>query len=151
MPRFHAQVTETLTVAPDRVMEILRDYRVGHPAILPRPPFTDLEIVDGPGVGAGTTLEVGMRAMGRTRRLRGVVSEPEPGKRLVERYEGPDRIVTTFTVLWDNSGSRVTIETEGETQAGGILGAIEGWLTAGMLKSVFRREMKLLDDRSKLA
>lgn len=127
----------------DRVYSIIADYEVGHPSILPKPPFVFLEVEEG-GRGAGTRIRVGMRALGSVRPFRAVVSEPEPGRRLVETND--TGYVTTFLVDPTEEGSStVTISTTVPGGAG-LRGAFERWLAPRMLRPVFERELELLAD-----
>ncbi len=66
----------------DRVYAIIADYRNGHPHILPKQ-FRNLTVEQG-GVGAGTIIRFEVRVFGQTQHFRAVVSEPEPGRVLVE-------------------------------------------------------------------
>ena len=65
-----------------------------------------------PGVGAGTVIRVDMRVLGRPQTFRAVVTEPEPGRVLVETND--NGYVTTFTVEPRAEGQHayVTIATE---------------------------------------
>src|SRR5215475_11215426 len=85
MPQHRVTVSKVIKAPPQRLYELLADYHHGHPSILPRPEFRSLTVVQG-GHGQGTVFDMQMRMLGRTRSLRGVVSEPEPGRRLVESY-----------------------------------------------------------------
>jgi hypothetical protein len=125
---------------PATVYGVIADYREGHTAILPKPPFVSLEVEEG-GRGAGTLIRVVMRVMGRTQTFRARVSEPEPGRTIVETND--TGYVTTFTVEPTLDGrSRVTISTELERH--GVVGALERWAAARTLGPVYRRELELL-------
>src|SRR5678810_58918 len=87
--------SRTIAAPPQRIYSILADYREGHPSILPRQ-FTHLTVERG-GVGDGTIIQFTMGLLGRTQRFRGFVSEPEPGRVLVETYE-TNGVVTSFIV-----------------------------------------------------
>jgi hypothetical protein len=143
------QISASATIAAPaaRVYSIIADYRNGHPQIVPRPPFGDIVVEQG-GVGAGTVIQFPMRVMGRTRTLRGIVSEPEPVRVLVESYPEDD-MVTTFMVepLGDRE-CRVTITTDMKIHRGPI-GWIEGGLSTRFLRPVFERELRLLEDVAK--
>src|SRR6476619_4413817 len=82
--------------APERVYAIIADYKNGHPRILPKQ-FLGLAVEQG-GVGAGTVINFQMRAFGRIVTNRSAVTEPEPGRVLVETELGGKGIVTPFTV-----------------------------------------------------
>jgi hypothetical protein len=87
----------------------LADYRTHHrpDGFLP-PAFSDFEVHRG-GVGAGTeaswTVDLGG---GRARRMSATITEPEPGRRLVETGDG---VVTTFTVAPSGEGCVVRFDT----------------------------------------
>jgi len=138
-------VTRVVSGSPARVYGVLADYHEHHAKILPKRYVTGLVVEEG-GVGAGTVYRTEMSAAGRTRSFRAIVSEPEPGRVLVETY--PDSgTVTSFTVdPGPGEGtSKVTIETEWIAR-GGLLGMLERTLTAGYLRRVFEQELKLLDE-----
>jgi hypothetical protein len=133
-----------LKVPPARAYAIIANYREHHPNILPKRYFSGLEVEAG-GVGEGTVFRAEMSAAGRKRAFRGVVTEPEPGRVIVETYP-ESGTVTTFTVDPDrDAGSAtVTIATEWTTR-GGLLGMVESTLTAGYLRRVFTQELARLE------
>lgn len=132
----------TIDAPASKLYEILANYREGHPAILPRPPFVGLEVEQG-GVGAGTIIRVTMRALGRDQFFRAVVSEPEPGRTLVETND--TGYVTTFIVDPDTSGerSKVTISTEPPARPG-VGGALERLFVGRFLRTAYERELENL-------
>jgi hypothetical protein len=83
-----------------------------------------------------------MRVAGITREVRGGVSEPEPGRLLVETY--PDTgTVTSFTVEpQGDHESIVTIRTEWEPV--GLRGFVESLLAPRLLRGVYVEELKRL-------
>src|SRR5204863_2277113 len=85
-------VSGSLRIAapPARLYGIISDYRNGHPHILPKQ-FSNLRVESGSGVGAGTTIRFEVTMMGRTDRNKAIVSEPEPGRVLVETNLEPKR------------------------------------------------------------
>jgi hypothetical protein len=107
MPRHRVSASAVVRAPAGRVYAILADYRHGHPRIVPRPPFGPLEVEQG-GTGAGTVVRFQMRLLGRTRTFRAAVTEPEPGRVLVETDLGRGA-VTTFTVdpCGEGQGARV--------------------------------------------
>lgn len=66
----------------ERVYNILANYREGHPRILPKQ-FSNLVVEQG-GLGAGTVIRFQMSVFGRKQTFRAEISEPEPGRVLVE-------------------------------------------------------------------
>jgi uncharacterized protein YndB with AHSA1/START domain len=124
---------------PQRVYGILADYHQHHPRIVPPQYFRKMEVLQG-GIGAGTRTRIEMRVMGVTRVFEHVVTEPVPGRVLVES-EPDGSAATTFTV--DPSGDSatyLTISTELKGR-GGIAGAIERWLSARVLPRIYRAEL----------
>jgi hypothetical protein len=129
---------------PAAAYGVLADYRVGHPSILPRPPFVDLAVEQG-GVGTGTVIRFRMRAFGVTRTMRAAVTEPVPGRVLVET-DLAGRVVTTFTIdpADDGGRSRVTISTEIEV-GGRLLGWLRRRLVDRFLRPVYAQEIANLE------
>jgi hypothetical protein len=127
---------------PRAVYALLADYRNGHPRILPRPPFEGLEVERG-GTGAGTRIRVPTRNMGIARVLVMDVTEPEPGRVLMET-EPATGMVTTFTVDPAEGGmhSQVTIATEWKPR--GLGGLLERLFAPAMLRGVYAHELRNL-------
>ncbi|HWS89943.1 MAG TPA: SRPBCC family protein [Pyrinomonadaceae bacterium] len=124
------------------VYNIIADYRNGHPHFLPKQYFEWLEVEQG-GRGAGTVIRFQMRVLGQTRVMRAAVTEPEPGRVLVETDTGGDGPVTTFVVEPEGAGSRVTFSTE-MTSAGGPFGVLERFVLRRVLRRVYAAELKQL-------
>jgi hypothetical protein len=127
----------------ERVYALLADYQNGHPRILPKQ-FTDLVVEQG-GVGAGTIICVEMNLLGKKQTLRMAVTEPEPGRVLVETSLEANGPITTFTV---NPGtapadSHVTISTE-LTDRGGVPGKIERFVSQFVLRPIYAKELENL-------
>jgi hypothetical protein len=128
----------------ERVYGILSDYRNGHPRILP-PQFRELTVEQG-GVGAGTVIRFQVRIAGRTQTCRAAITEPRPGRVLVETDLGTNGAVTTFTVNpaeradWSEVGISTRIDTRP-----GILGAIERFIANRALRPIYRQELEILD------
>src|SRR4051812_26644140 len=144
MPSHRVSVEAEVNAPAGPTYAVIADYRDGHPRIIPRPPFVSLDVEQG-GIGAGTIIRCAMRVLGRTRTFRAAISEPEPGRMLVEtELESENGLVTTFVV--ESLGvdrSRVTIATEMKSR-GGLLGRLERFLINRLLRSVYRRELELL-------
>ena len=139
---FTVRASARVKAPADVVYSVIADYRKGHPQILPRPYFEWLEVEQG-GRGEGTVIRFQMRVLGQTRVLRAVVTEPEPGRVLVETDTGGDGPVTTFTVEPEGQGSHVTFSTE-LTSAGGPVGVVERFALRRVLRRVFARELEQL-------
>lgn len=135
-------VTELVDAPAASVYDILADYRHGHPSILPEKYFAGLEVLSG-GHGAGTILRIQMRVLGSTRAFRMVVSEPEPGRVLVET-DLERSSFTRFTVdALQDERTRVTIATEWKPAAG-LAGLVERFVLPRLLRTIYREELRLL-------
>jgi uncharacterized protein YndB with AHSA1/START domain len=144
MPTRRISASALLTAPAARVYAIIADYAGGHARILPRPPFVSLTVEQG-GVGAGTVVNFQMKVAGQTRSFHSTITEPEPGRVLVET-DAQAGTVTTFTVEPRNGGQAafVTIATDTPVRAG-LMGKLEGWLAERMLKPTYEQELKLLE------
>jgi hypothetical protein len=132
-----------IDAAPKRVYNVIADYCNGHPRILPKQ-FSDL-VVERGGFGAGTVIRFRMRVGGRLQTFRAAVTEPDPGRVLVETSLEGRLAVTTFTVSEADGGqaSVVNIATDLPVRFG-PLGAIERFLTTRALQALYHEELRLL-------
>ena len=149
MPEIRAS-SSTVIAAPPRVVHgIVADYHRGHPSILP-PKYFGAMVVEEGGIGAGTRIRFEMRTFAGTRTLHAVITEPEPGRRLVESYPA-DGMVTTFTFEPGPSGAGDTLMTiDTRYQRAGLRGWFERLLVPPFLRTVFRAELALLAAQSKV-
>jgi len=142
------RVSESSIVAAPApvVYGILADYREGHPSILPPRYFDGLEVERG-GLGAGTRIRFRIRAFGAVRSVRAEVTEPIPGRELVETVVTTGA-ATRFLVepVSDGRASRVTFESTWCRR--GLGGWAERWLAPGYLRRVYRAELALLDEEA---
>lgn len=140
---FEVSATRRIEARAEAVYAVVADYREAHPRILPPGFFTGLTVEEG-GYGAGTTFLVEGRFAGRTRTLRGVVTEPEPGRLLVESYPD-DRMQTSFRVIPEPGGeaSSVTISSVFPRRRGPI-GWIEERVIRRLLARVYLEELDLM-------
>ena len=131
-----------------RIYALIADYRRGHPTILPKQ-FSNLRVESGSGVGAGTTIRFEVTVMGRTDRYKAIVSEPEPGRVLVEKNVEPNDSVTIFTVnpVDDGRAADVTIRTELNARPG-VMGALEKFLIRRMMPGLYAEELRLMELRA---
>jgi hypothetical protein len=125
---------------PDVVYRCIADYQRHHrpEGFLP-PVFTSMQVERG-GVGAGTVIRFTSRIGRMSRAMRQEVSEPEPGRVLVEAGGGTS---TTFTVQPDGPGSRVRIESV--LDARGVSGFFTRWFAPGLLRPVYIDELQRLE------
>lgn len=142
MRSFRVRVSALVPAPAERVYGLLADYREGHPRILPRA-FRDLTVERG-GRGEGTVVRFSVRTLGSTRSFRASVTEPRPGRVLVE--SDPDAgTVTTFTVTPLSGGrhARVSIETVGRARAG-FAGWVERVLAPALLRPLYAEQLRRL-------
>ena len=127
----------------ERVYSLISNYNDGHPRILPKQ-FSGLVIEQG-GVGAGTIIRFQMSVFGKKQTFRAAITEPEPGRVLVETDLDTNGAVTTFTI---NPGgapadSHVTISTVLPVRAG-FLGRIERTMSTMLLRPIYVKELQNL-------
>ena len=145
MRTIHATASQEIDARPEAVYAVLADYRVGHPAILPKPYFEELKVEAG-GRGAGTRLRLTMRVMGVTSVFHEVVTEPEPGRVLAES-DAAAGVTTTFTVDPLDGGKRARVTIVTETRASpGVKGLVERLITPGVLRGIYRQELRQLEE-----
>jgi len=127
----------------ERVYSILANYKDGHPRILPRQ-FREL-IVEQGGTGAGTVIRFQMSVFGKTQTFRAAITEPEPGRVLVETDLDTNGAVTTFIVDPGTApaDSRVTISTELAVRSG-FAGFLEKRLSTLLLRPIYVKELENL-------
>lgn len=138
---FEVSATRRIAAPAESVYGVFADYREAHPRILPPSFFVGLRVEEG-GYGAGTVVLVDGRFAGRTRTIRGIVTEPEPGRLLVESYPA-ERMVTSFRVVPDGDSSQVTIFTV-MPRRWGPAGWIEERIVRRLLSRVFAEELELV-------
>jgi len=126
--------------APAEVIyRIVADYRNQHPQILPKRYFLSLDVEEG-GLGAGTVVNFEMSLLGQRQSFHSLITEPEPGRLLVET-DTKSGVETSFHVVpaKDNLSSVVTITTELKGR-----NVIEGFIAKMLLQRVYVEELDLL-------
>jgi hypothetical protein len=122
----------------DTIYRLIADYRNGHPQILPKSYFLSMDVQEG-GYGAGTIVNFEMRLLGRRQSFHSAITEPEPGRLLVETDRSGTS--TSFRVIptGNRNESQVTISTE-------LIGIhpVQGFVAKMMLQRVYRQELELL-------
>lgn len=145
MQSYNASASAVVKAPAQQVYAIIADYHQGHPRMLPKQ-FTNLTVEQG-GIGAGTRLRFAMKVMGQTHHFQSVVTEPEPGRVLIESNtsETMPPSVTTFTVepLAGNAHCQVTIQTRSQSRDS-LAGVIERFLSKLFLQGVYAQELALL-------
>ena len=141
MQSYRVSASRRIDASPAQVYAIIADYKQHHPHIVPPEFFTRLEVLEG-GVGAGTRTRVHMQVLGKRRVFEQVITEPEPGRLLMEA-NADGSAVSTFTVEASGSGSHVTIETEVPLQTG-IQGALERLAVSLLFPRIYKKELARL-------
>jgi uncharacterized protein YndB with AHSA1/START domain len=140
MAKVQASAERTIDAPADKVYGYLADMRQ-HPQFLP-PEFGDFRVEEG-GVGAGTVTTFTVTAGGRTRAYRMNVTEPEPGKTLLES-DASSSLVTTFSVEPRGGQSLVRIHTAWDG-AGGIGGFFEKTFAPRAMHRIYLDELDRLN------
>lgn len=139
MRTFSVNVTGVISAPPAACYEALADYRVAHPEIVPPSYFGPLVVEKG-GFGAGTRITCSLQLLGKGHPFSADVTEPIPGRILVETIP-ESGAVTTFTVVNDGTGdARVTIETQ-IPQARGVRGVVERFITRRYFPRIYIEEL----------
>ena len=135
-------ISKKINSSADVVYSIIADYNNAHPKILPKPPFISLKVERG-GIGAGTEMLVQIKMFGKVQTYRAVVTEPAPGKTLVETTD--TGYITTFSVQSENNGNSclVTFTTE-LAHYSGLKKKFEFWVTSKLLQPVYKKELEIL-------
>jgi hypothetical protein len=140
MARVVARASAQLSVAPDRVMEFLRDYRESRERIL-TDNWSAYRVEKG-GKGEGTVYAYHFAAGGRERDYRLHVYESPAG---LQESDQMSSFVTTWKVDPSPTGSEVTIESSWDG-AGGIGGIFEGLFAPRGLRRIYSRVLEQLSD-----
>jgi hypothetical protein len=129
--RVTARASRLLDAPPDKVLELLRDYREARPRIL-TDNYSEYRVEAG-GEGAGTIVAYHFAAGGRERDYRLRVEESDGSLR--ERDE-LSSFVSIWTVAPAGVGSSVTLEGSWDG-AGGVAGIFEGLFAPLGLRRIY--------------
>ena len=149
--QYRVSVSRRVAAPPVQVYSVIADYKQHHPHIVPPEYFRRLDVLEG-GVGAGTRTQIEMRVLGVTRVFEQVVTEPQPGRVLMETNQDGSA-VTTFTVqpAGTYAATQLTITTD-ITARPGFAGFVERLFTSAMLRRIYQKEFarlaEYLDNRS---
>ncbi len=139
MGTFNISASAAIPAPSQHVYGIIADYRNGHPHIIPPKYFRNLVVEEG-GSGAGTKIRFEMILFGKAQAAQSVITEPEPGRILVESTTD-GLAVTSFIVdpLDGGKAARVTISSEMKS-----LGFVANALIKFLFKRIYREELALL-------
>ena len=140
MSTVNVEYSMIINARPEEVYAVFRDYRVSHPAVLPKPFFEYLTVHEG-GLGAGTKFTAGMNVYGNKSTFSATVSEPEPGRVILEK-DDDERLVTHFIMDPVENGKKtnVTLRTKAQT-SGGLKGLFERMMMPSILRTMYKQEL----------
>ncbi len=140
-----ARASRIINASPESIYNVIADYRVGHPAILPKPWFNGLTVEKG-GFGAGTVIRFEVTVMGRKFPFHQAITEPEPGRVILETDIETGQY-SRFTLEPLNGGRQTRVTIESATPASpGLMGFIERLTQPPMSRRMFTQELQNLDD-----
>jgi hypothetical protein len=142
-----ASAQGSVAAPPDVVYRFLSDMRNHHPHFLP-PAFSDFQVVAG-GISDGTVVTLQFAAGGRRRDFRQTLTEPEPGRRMVET-DANSSSVTTFLVDPNDAdkSSKVTISTQW-SGARRIAGFFERIFAPRVMRGIYMDQIRRLDESAR--
>lgn len=146
MSQIFSQAEAVLNARPEAIYDAIADYKHGHPNIIPPRRFSDLQVEEG-GYGEGTIIRFKVKTFGTVLNMYQRVSEPEPGRVVVEQdIDSPRNAITTFTVipLENKQKARVIITTVMDASPG-LTGIVERLLVPRLNQSTYRKEFQLLE------
>jgi hypothetical protein len=146
MGQITVKAEAVLNARPEDVYATIADYQHGHPNILPKGRLYDLRIEQG-GYGAGTIIRFKVKALGVEQTAYQRVSEPEPGRVLVEEdIDSVRNARTTFIVTPVEQGQKAHVEIATTMRtSSGVQGLVERLLIPFIQAPVYRKELKLLE------
>jgi hypothetical protein len=127
------------------IYAVMSDYRVSHPAVLPRQYFQELTVEKG-GQGAGTVVRGSLKVFGIVYTFHQIVTEPEPGRVLVETdIETGQWTRFTFEPINGGAQTRLTITSEFPPSKG-IMGIMERWTKPAVIRNIYNKELRQIAD-----
>jgi hypothetical protein len=143
MSPFHFSTSRLLNAPADVVYHCLADYREHHrPGGFLPPAFTDLQVLRG-GVGAGTIIRFTVSVGGRTSTRTQEVTEPIPGRVLVESGGGEG---STYTL--DPQGEQTLVRIDTVLQRRGIEGLLLPLFGPRLLRPIHADELARLEQHA---
>jgi len=136
------ETSKVIHANPAQIYNVIRDYEIGHQAILPRQYFKEMRVVKG-GQGAGTEIHIIMEVWGQTHESYFFVSEPEPGRVILEKDE--KSVETQFIIdpLAGDEHAQVTISSTFILPTG-ITGYVQKFLLPIMMRRIYNEELDIL-------
>jgi hypothetical protein len=107
-------------------------------------PFYDFK-VENDVKGAGAIVSFKIDFASGTINFRMVVSEPEPGRKIVWTDTNETGLVTTYTITPQNNQSNLEISSQWNGQDG-VVGMLEKIISPVRMKSVYKKELSRIND-----
>lgn len=143
MKTYEVTVKCTIDATHTKVYNIVIDMEE-HRRILPKQ-FESLDVLKG-GKGTGTVFRLNMNVMGNRSSLEMVLTEPEPGRVVLERDEKAG-ITTTWKLTPIEGSDRCLIELTSEFQSKpGIAGMLERLIFKPVIRSIYRQELDNINE-----
>lgn len=140
MSMLHITASAVIDASPEAIYAVFSDYEVAHKAILPKPYFADMVVLAG-GQGAGTVIDVYMDVFGNKKTYHLEVTEPEPGRLLVETdYKTGERTHFIMEPLANGRQTKVTIDSKFKANTG-FTGFMERLITPPITRYIFKKEL----------
>ena len=144
MEQYKVEASQIIAAPAEQVYAVIADYHEGHQAILPRRYFKEMIVTEG-GYGEGTAITLHMDVFGTKTTYHQQVTEPEPGRLLVEE-DREAGVSTSFTVDPIQEGqTKVTICTTMPVKPG-LRGKIERFITPPFMRKIYREELQKLSE-----
>jgi ribosome-associated toxin RatA of RatAB toxin-antitoxin module len=142
----HVEVSHVFNATPQELYAIISDFKKGLPSILPKKYFTGWKVEKG-GNGAGTIVNVKMTFFGKDQHFRLAVTEPKPGRELVETDTDTGKYTRfTFKPLDDGKRCEITIDSKIPVQ-NGLLSYFKSLMVANMSKGLYKSELLALEKK----
>ncbi len=140
MSMINVIASAVIDASPEAIYAVFSDYEVAHKAILPKPYFEDMVVLEG-GQGAGTVVDVHMNVFGNKKTYHLTVSEPKPGRLLTETdFNTGERTHFIMEPLENGRRTKVTIDSKFNTSPG-FAGKIERLITPPITRHIFKKEL----------
>ena len=141
MSFIHVEESLEIEASAEKIYAVLADYQKGHPAILPKAYFKELTVEKG-GKGAGTVVNVLMSVYGTKRTFHLKVTEPKPGRLLVES-DAKAGITTSFKLEPLNGAARTRLTIASDSKASpGLQGWFEKLFNPSITKRIYKEELR---------
>ncbi len=143
MSALHVEASKVVDAPAERIYAVLVDYRVSHPAILPKQYFKSIRVEQG-GIGAGTVVATDMEVYGAKFSYRLTVTEPQPGRVLAEADKAAG-IATQFILepIGEGKQTKLTIASDMQTSSG-IRGWLERMMNPTVMRKIYNEELQLI-------